>query len=111
MNHLRPTLAIAGLAIAPAACPTAPSATPDVPVTPDTLGQIFCTEHDAATDRYTLDLGGSTVELGVDDIAIYGGPVNGGNPLVGVVEVQRWYSVISPRDDADECFALAIGDQ
>lgn len=109
MKHLRPTLAIAVLAIALAACPAAPSATPDVPVTPDTVGQIFGTEHDAATDRYTLDLGGSTVELGVDAIAIYGRPVNGGLLLVGEVDGQRWYAALPPRDDAGVCFALANG--
>lgn len=109
MKHLRPTLGIAVLAIALAACPAEPSATPEVPVTPDTVGQIFDTDHDPATDRYTLDLGGSTVELGPDAVAIEGRPVNGGLLLVGEVDGQRWYAVLPARDDGEGCFALANG--
>lgn len=109
MIRWRSTVAMAVLAIALAACPAAPSATPDVPVTPDTVGQIYDTEHDATTDRYTLDLGGSTVELGPDAVAIEGRPLNGGLLLVGEVDGQRWYAVLPPSEEADGCFALANG--
>lgn len=109
MKRVRLTLRVAVLAIALAACPAAPSATPEVPVTPDTVGQILDIEHDAATDRYTLDLVGSTVELGSDAVAIEGRPVNGGLLLVGEVDGQRWYAVLAPSEEADECFVLANG--
>jgi len=109
MTRWRLTAALAVLAIALTACPAAPSATPEVPVSPDTVGQIVDTQHDAATDRYILDLGGSTVELEADAVAIEGRPVNGGLLLAGEVNGQRWYAVLPARDDADECFALANG--
>lgn len=94
------------------ACPGAPTPTPELALTPETVGRLVDIEDPApGKDVYVLDVAGSRFELEDDALEVHGHPSLDGLVLVGSSGGATWYVALSDvyPTDGIECFWLTNG--